>query len=134
MADSLNEIMLRAYDDLQPHAGEFDAVVCAGDMHGAPIAGAVAAMLNKPLMIVCTERHRCCVSHIVTIGDCRPEHRYLYVDDWFSHGASLAHTLRVLKRSRRRMFRYLNQSAPANVTATYAATLREYKETTHDPT
>jgi phosphoribosylpyrophosphate synthetase len=131
---TLNEIAGRALTDLIPHRDEFDAIVCAGDMHGAPIAGAIASWLNKPLMIVCEERHRCCVSHITTIGECRPEHRYLYVDDWFSHGASLAHTLRVLKRSRRRMFRYLNQSAPANVVATYAAVPREYKETAHEPT
>ena len=122
MPDSLTDIALRARDDLEPHLDEFDAIVCAGDMHGAPIAGAVAAMLNKPLMIVCTERHDCCVSHIVTIGDVHPSMRFLYVDDWFSFGASMRHTLD-----------YMNQSAPANVTATYAAALREYKETAHEP-
>lgn len=128
MADSMREITVRAVADLSLHTGEFDAIVCAGDMHGAPIAGALASWLSKPLMIICTERHCCVVSHIVTIGDCRPDHRYLYVDDWFSFGASRRHTFKaVQRRSRKRMFRYMNQSERSPIVATYAATLRKYE-------
>lgn len=128
MAGTMEEISRQAVADLRRYRGDFDAIVCAGDMHGAPIAGAVAAMLDKPLMIICTERHCCVVSHIVTIGDCRPDHRYLYVDDWFSFGASRRHTFKaVQRRSRKRMFRYMNQSERSPIVATYAATLRKYE-------
>ena len=53
--------------------------------HGfAFVAAVIAADLKLPLMIVCMEAHSCVVSHITCIGEARPDHRYLYVDDWFS--------------------------------------------------
>jgi hypothetical protein len=119
---NMQDIAYRAVKDLMPHTDEFDAVVCAGDMHGAPIAGAIAALMNKPLMIVCmTGAHECAVSHIVTIGSCRPDHRYLYTDDFYEFGAS-----------RKVAFDYMNQSVRSPVVAAYAATKREYERITDD--
>lgn len=117
-----------AWHDLRPHMAEFDTVVVPGDMHGAPIGGAIASNLDMPLMVVCTRRHFCVVSHIVTIGDVRPDARLLYVDDWFWGGASKHRTLRALKV--RRFLRYMNQSAGSPVVATYATATREYTEVT----
>jgi orotate phosphoribosyltransferase len=121
MAASLTEIVQRAWEDLTPRTGEFDAIVCAGDMHGTPIAGAIASVLEKPLMIVCTGSHDCCVSHIVTIGDVDPDMRFLYVDDFFKFGASRKHTLG-----------YMNQSEHSPVVAAYAVAKRKYERIPHD--
>ena len=52
---------------------------------------------------------------MITIGDVDPRMRFLYVDDFFSFGATLKHT-----------FEYMNQSRPANIVATYEAVTREY--------
>jgi orotate phosphoribosyltransferase len=114
-SDSLTAITQRAWYDLLPHEDEFDAIVCAGDMHGVAIASAIASVLERPLMIVCVRDHACVDSHIVTIGDVDPRMRFLYVDDWFSFGAS-----------KKRTFAYMNQSAKARIVATYAAATREY--------
>jgi hypothetical protein len=123
MPESLTEVARRAWEDLLPHRGEFDAIVCAGDMHGAPIAGAIASVLETPLMIVCTGGHDCCVSHIVTIGECTPDQRYLYVDDFYEFGASRART-----------FAYMNQSKHSPVVATYAVNHRNYERIPNEPT
>jgi hypothetical protein len=102
--------------DLQPHFGEFDAVVVAGDHHGIAIGTVISALLDKPLMIVCPEGHGCVVSHITCIGNVTPDMRFLYADDFFAFGASRA-----------RVLGYMNQSEHAPVVATYAAARREYK-------
>jgi hypothetical protein len=119
---TMQDLAYGAAKDLMPHTGEFDAIVCAGDMHGAPVAGAVAALMDKPLMIVCTAGpHACAVSHIVTIGSCRPDDRYLYIDDFYEFGAS-----------RKFALGYMNQSAHSPVVAAYAATMRKYERITDD--
>jgi hypothetical protein len=140
--EPLTEITRDAEDDLADHLGDFDAVVCAGDMHGAAIGATIAARLNKPLMIVCTKQHRCCVSHIVMIGDILPSMRFLYVDDMFAFGASLRHTFtfmrknsrRAITRHRRRLFAYMNQSAPCAIVGTYEASTRTYTKVDADGT
>lgn len=119
-----------AYFDLLAHKEEFDAVVCGGDHHGIAVAAVIAAMLNKPLMIVCMSRHNCVVSHITCIGETLPSHRLLYVDDWFSMGATKRFVHRALRR-KHHPFRYFAQSGePVPIVATYAATTREYREIT----
>lgn len=133
--EPLTQITEDAEDDLRDHLSEYDAIVCAGDMHGAAIGATIAARLNKPLMIVCTKQHRCCVSHIVMIGDILPSMRFLYVDDMFAFGASLRHTFTFMKnnsrrlaRNRTRLFAYMNQSAPCAIVATYEASTRTYRK------
>jgi phosphoribosylpyrophosphate synthetase len=119
----LTKITNNAFDDIvgHGHRDEFDAIVCAGDMHGVAIASAIAAQIDKPLMIVCTQQHDCCVSHIVMIGEVSPTMRFLYVDDMFAFGASLKHA-----------FGYMNQSAPAKIVATYEAMTRTYAKVDAD--
>jgi orotate phosphoribosyltransferase len=112
---TLTEITRQAETDIVKHNDEFDAIVCAGDMHGVAIASGIATLMGKPLMIVCTQAHDCCVSHIVMIGDALPTMRFLYVDDMFAFGHSLKH-----------VFDYMNQSAPCAITATYEASTRTY--------
>lgn len=102
--------------DLIPHMSEFDAIVCAGDVHGIALAAIASAATWKPLMIICTHDHNCVVSHIVMIGEIHPEMRFLYVDDMFSFGASLKHVMD-----------YMHQSEKANVVATYEYMTREYR-------
>jgi hypothetical protein len=132
MADTLAGIANTAMQDLYPYDEEFDAIVCAGDMHGAAIGAVIAAALGKPLMIVCAKRHRCCVSHIVMIGDVTPTLRFLYVDDMFPFGASKRHVFNYAKRTaakrRNRLFAYMNQSAPCTIVGTYEAMTRTYSE------
>lgn len=133
MSAPLTDTQGQAYVDLVRHKDEFDAVVCGGDHHGIAMAAVIAAQFGKPLMIVCMERHRCVVSHITCIGETLPSHRLLYVDDWFSMGATKRHVLSRLRRRRAltRVFRYFAQSGePVPVVATYAAVTREYKEIT----
>ncbi len=131
MSDNLFQVTMNALDDLLPHAGTFDAIVCGGDHHGIAIAASIASAVNKPLMIVCMSRHACVVSHITCIGDTLPTMRFLYVDDWLQFGATKRFVLRCLRRSaRQRAFTYFAQSGePFKIVATYAATLREYRET-----
>ncbi len=127
--NQLSEIVQNAADDLKPHLPGFDAIVCAGDMHGVAIAAGIAARINKPLMIVCTKNHKCCVSHIVMIGDITPGMRFLYVDDMFAFGASKRHVFDYSKRAakrRSRVFRYMTQSAPCTIVGTYEAMTRTY--------
>lgn len=114
----LTQAQFNAWHDLVPHEGEYDYIVCAGDFHGTALAGAIAAFLNKPLMIVCRDRDIPTQSLIVTIGDCDPKGRALYIDDFAEFGASL-----------KAVFAYMNQSAKAPVVATYMCTTRTYKET-----
>lgn len=102
--------------DLIPHMSEFDAVVCAGDVHGVALSALAAAGTWKPLMIVCTHDHACVVSHIVMLGEIHPEMRFLYMDDMFAFGVSLAHVME-----------YMNRSAHANVIATYEFSTRDYR-------
>ena len=134
MSDNpLHKLIAQAAQDLQPHLGEFNAVVCGGDHHGIGVASVIAAVYDLPLMIVCMERHRCVVSHITCIGEARPDMRYLYVDDWFNMGATKRHVFGRIRRRRflARAFRYFAQSGEyVPVVATYAATTREYKEIT----
>jgi orotate phosphoribosyltransferase len=125
----LSEIVQNASDDLREHFPAFDAIVSAGDMHGVAIAAGIAARLNKPLMIVCTKNHKCCVSHIVMIGEITPDMRFLYVDDMFAFGASKRHVFDYAKRAakrRGRVFRYMTQSEPCTIVATYEAMTRTY--------
>ena len=117
----LREIREKACADLQEHEGEFDAIVCAGDMHGAAIGAVIAAELNLPLMIVCAKPHDDVISHIVTIGVVDPRMRFLYVDDFMPFGASWNYT------SKNAMIQYMNQSRPANIVATYQAATGEYE-------
>jgi len=131
MPEPLTEININAWDDLQVHSKEYDAIVTAGDMHGVAIGAAISALMNKPLMIVCTKAHKCCVSHIVMIGEITPDMRFLYVDDMFKFGASKRHVFGYAKRAARRrgrVFRYMTQSEPCNIVATYEAMTRTYKE------
>jgi orotate phosphoribosyltransferase len=121
--NQLSEIVQNAADDLKPHFPGFDAIVCAGDMHGVAIAAGIAARMNKLLMIVCTQQHDCCVSHIVMIGDVLPTMRFLYVDDMFSFGHSLKH-----------VFDYMNQSAPCAIVGTYETSTRTYAKVNADAT
>jgi len=136
----LAEITRNASRDLEAHTAEFDAIVVAGDMHGAPIGALIASALDKPLMIVCTKRHACCVSHIVMIGDITPTMRFLYADDMFAFGASKRHVLaymtknsrRAILRRRHRLFAYMTQSAPCAIVATYEASTRIYTKADAD--
>lgn len=111
-------LLKQAIEDLADHLEEFDAIVCAGDFHGLALGAVIAAILDKPYMMVCRDQHIPTQSLIVTIGDCGPKMRYLYVDDWFWGGATL-----------RRVFDYMNQSATSPIVATYECTTRTYKET-----
>lgn len=116
----LTQAIATIAEDLEPHVGEFDAVVTAGDMHGVALGAIIASMFDKPFMAICRDDHSCVVSHIVTFGDLDFRHmRYLYVDDAFTFGASLDY-----------VFAYTDRSGtPAPITATYEVTTREYKET-----
>lgn len=107
---------IQVIDDLLLHASEFDAIIVAGDHHGIAIGAIIAAMLEKPLLIVCLSDHACVVSHITAIGECLPDMRYLYCDDYDLFGASRAKT-----------FAYMNQSGKAPIVATYMATQRKYE-------
>ncbi len=128
MSTPLSDTAENAANDLARYAETFDAIVCGGDHHGIAVAAVIASRLNKPLMIVCMSRHNCVVSHITCIGECLPSHRLLYVDDWFSMGATKRFVHRALRR-RNHPFRYFAQSGePVPVVATYAATTRTFKE------
>jgi hypothetical protein len=111
-----HEYAQNALNDLAAHAHKWDAIVCGGDHHAIALGMTVAIELMKPLMIVCQERHDCVISHITTIGDVTPSMRFLYVDDFYSFGATKAKT-----------YEYFNQSEYANVVACYQATTREYR-------
>ena len=106
-------------EDLEPHAGEFDMIVAAGDFHGMALGAVIASVFDKPLMLVCRDP-RNTQSLIVPIGDCDfHTMRALYVDDAFTYGNSL-----------KSVFDYLDSSGtPAPVVATYEVLTREYKET-----
>jgi orotate phosphoribosyltransferase len=120
MTDTLREIALDAMAELEPRLGDFDAIVCAGDMHGLALGAAISAFAGKPLMMVCRDPRTFTVSLINTFGDCKPRgQRYLYVDDWFTFGKTL-----------REVFDYLDSSGePAPVVATYEVNTRTWKET-----
>lgn len=115
----LTQAMQDAWWDLNPHIDDFDAIVCAGDFHGVALSAAIAGFLHKPLMIICRDP-RNTVSLIVPIGEVDfRDSRFLYVDDAFTFGRSLAE-----------VFAYMDSSGtPAPVVATYEVTTREYKET-----
>lgn len=102
--------------DLVHHTSEWDAIVCGGDHHAIALGMTVAAATDKPLMIVCQDSHECVMSHITVIGDVTPTMRFLYVDDFYSFGATKAKT-----------YSYFDQSEKANVVACYQATTREYR-------
>jgi hypothetical protein len=108
-----------AFADLYPHTTEFDAVVTAGDFHGVALGAVIAAGLGKPLMIICRDP-RNTVSLIVPIGDIDfHASRFLYTDDAFTFGKSLAE-----------VFAYMDSSGtPAPVVATYEVNTRTWKET-----
>lgn len=116
MAATLSTYFQNAMNDLHRHKGEFDAVVVAGDHHGIAIGAVIAEALVKPLLIVCLSDHACVVSHITAIGECLPDMRYLYCDDFDLFGASRATA-----------FAYMNQSGKAPIVATYMATQRKYE-------
>jgi len=121
-ADTLQETVYGAMQDLCKHEDDYDAIVVAGDMHAVALGASISTLTGKPLMIVCTEHHDCVVSHIVTLGATRPYMRFLYVDDFFAYGASYRHTMD-----------YMNQSARTSIVATYevdTATYTELKEVT----
>lgn len=111
---SIKDTMIQ---DLMPHVNEWHAIVCAGDFHGMALGAIAAAMLGKPLALVCTHQHEEVVSHIVILGEQEfdPDGPLLYLDDMFTLGASLANTMA-----------YLSQSRPANIVATYEAMKRRY--------
>lgn len=115
----LTEMVAGVCEDLEPHAGDFDAVVAAGDFHGMALGAVVASVFDKPLMLVCRDP-RNTVSLIVPIGDCNfRSMRYLYVDDVFTFGKSL-----------HEVFSYLDSCGePAPVVATYEVNTRTWKET-----
>ena len=94
---------------------EFDAIVTGCDPHATALGAIAAAITGKPLMVVCQEPHKCRLSDITTIGDVDPRMRFVYVDDFFAFGATL-----------RKTFDYMNQSARANIVATYEAVTRTY--------
>jgi orotate phosphoribosyltransferase len=116
----LTELIGRAWKDLEPHKGEFDAIVCAGDFHGMAMGAVIAAEFDVPLMLVCRDP-RNTVSLIVPIGDIDfRAMRFLYVDDAFTFGKSL-----------REVFDYMNSSGDrAPVIATYEVTTRKYRKVT----
>jgi orotate phosphoribosyltransferase-like protein len=116
----LTEMVAGVCEDLEPHAGEFDAIVCAGDFHGVALAAVIASVFDKPLMMICRDP-RNTQSLIVPIGDLDFHRmRYLYVDDAFTFGKSL-----------RNVFDYVNSCGePAPITATYEVNTRKYKEVT----
>lgn len=118
-ATPLREAAYNAAKDLYRYRDDFDVIVTAGDFHGVALSAVIAAGLNKPLMIVCRDP-RNTISLIVPIGDVDfHRSRFLYVDDAFTFGNSLA-----------AVFAYLDSSGtPAPVVATYEVTTREYKET-----
>ena len=119
MTDTLREIKDKAWADLRVHEREFDAIVCAGDFHGVAISAAIAADFGVPLMMICRDKQIPTQSLIVCIGDCAPDLRYLYVDDFFQFGHSL-----------RAVFDYLDSSGNrAPVVATYEAITGTWKET-----
>lgn len=111
-----DDYSVQAVDDLADYVDEFDAIVVAGDHHGIAIGAIIAASTGKPLLIVCLSDHECVVSHITAIGECLPDMRYLYCDDFDLFGASRAKT-----------FAYMNQSGKAPIVATYMATQRKYE-------
>jgi hypothetical protein len=110
---------LNALEDLAPHWDEFDAVVAAGDFHGMSLGAVISAALDKPFMMICRDP-RNTVSLIVPIGDIDfHASRFLYTDDAFTFGKSLAE-----------VFAYMDSSGtPAPVVATYEVNTRTWKET-----
>lgn len=101
--------------DLRGHAGEFDAIVCGFDPHGATLGALAAAALNKPLLIVCGQHNSCSISHIVAIGDVDPESRFCYIDDYAQFGGT-----------KDTVFQYMCSSETPNIVACYMATKKRY--------
>ncbi len=120
MSNPLTEAGANAVLDLREHQEEFDAIVVAGDFHGVALGAVIAALLDKPLMIVCRAVSMPTQSLIVPIGDLDFRRmRYVYVDDAFTFGNSL-----------KRVFDYLDSCGePAPVVATYETSTRTWKET-----
>jgi hypothetical protein len=121
----LTAASITALADLTPHAGEFDAILCGGDYHGIALAAIVASGLDKPLMAVCQDEHNCCVQHTVCYGDVTPTMRWLYVDDFFGYGRTLATVFRYMNQVRQ----YKPDYPAANIVATYEVTPRAYELT-----
>jgi orotate phosphoribosyltransferase-like protein len=101
---------------LAQKSADFDAVVVGGDHHAIALGSLVANIMDKPLMIVCIADHECVDAHITCIGDVDPRMRFLYVDDFYSFGAT-----------KKRTFDYMNSSEEANIVATYSVIKREYE-------
>jgi orotate phosphoribosyltransferase len=117
--DTLREIRDKAWADLRVHERDFDAIVCAGDFHGVAVSAAIASDFGVPLMMICRAPNLPTQSLIVTIGECTPDLRYLYIDDFFTFGHSL-----------RSVFDYIDSSGtPAPVVATYEVNTGKWEET-----
>lgn len=115
----LIDIVNNAVADLAiPHGDDkFNAVLCAGDMHGIAIASAVAMRLNLPLLVACSHQHDCVVQHSVTFGDIPMNAKFCYIDDFFMAGGSIRHAVSMVDR--------LSQ---ARITYCYEASFRRSRE------
>ena len=121
----LTKVASDMMDDLLPHVSEFDAIVCGGDFHGLAIAAILSASLAKPLIAVCRRTdHGCVIQHSVCYGDIDPKMRFLYVDDFFTMGRTLATVFEYMNQTQG----YLPGYPPANIVAAYEATTREYRK------
>lgn len=123
MTSPLTQTAVDMHDDVIKHIDEFDAIVCGGDFHGLILGGLLSADTGKPLIAVCSDHHTCTVQHSVTYGDIDPRMRFLYVDDFFTMGRTLATVFEYMNQT----CKYVPDYPKANIVATYEATTREYK-------
>jgi adenine/guanine phosphoribosyltransferase-like PRPP-binding protein len=86
----LTHAQIDAATDLARYVNDYDAIVCAMDAHALALGSVISAYTGKPLMVVCTELHGCVTQHTVCYGDISPTMRFLYVDDFFTYGRTLA--------------------------------------------
>jgi hypothetical protein len=87
-ADTLQETVYGAMQDLCKHENDYDAIVVAGDAHAISLGASISTLTGKPLLIVYPDGHDCTVSLVVSLGNVNTGMRFLYVDDYFPFGAS----------------------------------------------
>lgn len=109
MSRNYHQVITDALADLEKHRAEFDAIVCGGDMHGAPMGGTLGYLLDVPVLICCGANHECVVQHSVVLdasgSEITEQTRFVYVDDFCLLGRTLPHTL-ALCRDRHIVARY----------------------------
>jgi adenine/guanine phosphoribosyltransferase-like PRPP-binding protein len=112
--------------DLIPYHDSYDAIVCGTDAHALALGAILAYYTNKPLMAVCMADHECVIQHTVCYGGIEPSMRFLYVDDFYIMGRTLATVFQYMNTA----CQYIPDYPAANIVLAYEATTRTVRPIT----